>query len=68
MRWLDSEDGVLAFARESGLACVVNFNPDPVALPPHEGVLLASGPLEGDLLPSDTAVWLRIGSVSYTHL
>ena len=30
-------------------------------LPAHETVLLASGPLDGDLLPADTAVWLRTG-------
>jgi alpha-glucosidase len=60
LRWLDSEDGVLAFARDSGLACVVNFNTHPVQLPPHDSVLLASGALEGNELPSDTAVWLRI--------
>jgi alpha-glucosidase len=59
LRWLDAADGVLAFARDSGLVCVVNLSPDPVRLPPHESVLLASGPLDGDLLPTDTAVWLR---------
>jgi alpha-glucosidase len=40
---------------------VVNFNAGPVELPPHKGVLLASGPLEGNELPSDTAAWIRVG-------
>jgi alpha-glucosidase len=32
----------------------------PVALPDHQTCLLASGPLDGVLLPPDTAVWLRL--------
>jgi alpha-glucosidase len=31
-----------------------------VALPDHDRCLLASGPLDGDLLPRDTAVWLHL--------
>ncbi|WP_084959279.1 glycoside hydrolase family 13 protein [Thermoactinospora rubra] len=58
LTWLDSPAEVLAFARESGLTCVVNLGSDPVRLPPHERVLLASGPLDGERLPPDTAVWL----------
>jgi alpha-glucosidase len=51
---------VLAFARPGGLVCVVNFAAEPVPLPPHERLLLASGPLDdGGRLPQDTAVWLR---------
>ncbi|MBG0823242.1 glycoside hydrolase family 13 protein [Planomonospora sp. ID91781] len=61
LRWLEAGEDVLAFTRESGLACVVNLGPDPVRLPPHGTVLLASGPLDGDRLPADTAVWLRTG-------
>ncbi|WP_106401909.1 glycoside hydrolase family 13 protein [Actinocorallia populi] len=58
LTWLPSEEGVLAFARDSGLRCVVNLGAAPV--PVAGEVLLASGPLDGDgLLPPDTAVWLR---------
>ncbi|HEX9517568.1 MAG TPA: DUF3459 domain-containing protein [Streptosporangiaceae bacterium] len=39
--------------------CVVNLSAEPVAMPEHAGVLLASGPLDGALLPPDCAVWLR---------
>ncbi|MFE6286627.1 glycoside hydrolase family 13 protein [Streptomyces sp. NPDC057877] len=61
MTWLPSEDGVLAFTRPHGLVCVVNLARHPTALPAHERLLLASGPLAGDgLLPPDTAVWLRV--------
>ncbi|MET8140910.1 glycoside hydrolase family 13 protein [Sphaerisporangium sp. NPDC005288] len=64
LRWLEAPEGVLAFARESGLACVVNLNAGPVPLPAHESVLLASGPLDGEVLPSDTAVWLRLAETA----
>lgn len=58
--WLDGQPaGVLAFARDSSFACVVNLSDAAVPLPPHAEVLLASGPLDGADLPSDTAVWLR---------
>jgi alpha-glucosidase len=58
--WLDDQpDGVLAFAREGGFACVVNLSERAVALPPHTEVLLTSRALDGEELPPDTAVWLR---------
>ncbi len=59
MTWLDVPDGVLAFARDARFACVVNLSGAAVTMPPHVEVLLASGPVEGTDLPSDTAVWLR---------
>ncbi|MCG5218528.1 glycoside hydrolase family 13 protein [Streptosporangium sp. KLBMP 9127] len=59
LTWLDLGDGVLAFTRESGLTCVVNLGPAPVALPPDREVLLTSGPVDVDGLPADTAAWLR---------
>ncbi|MEU6997320.1 glycoside hydrolase family 13 protein [Nonomuraea sp. NPDC046570] len=58
LTWLPLGPGVLAFTRESGLTCVVNLGPDPIGLPPHDRVLLASGPIEGDALPADTAAWI----------
>lgn len=62
MRWLDGPSDVLAFARSDAFACVVNLSGASVSLPPHQFRLLASGPLDGDLLPPDTAVWLRTGT------
>ena len=41
--------------------CVANLSAVPVALPPHASVLLASGPLDGGLLPPDTTAWLLAG-------
>lgn len=51
---------VLAFTRDPSFACVVNLSSEPVAVPEHRHILLASGPLTGDLLPPDTTVWLRV--------
>jgi len=62
LRWLDDQPaGVLAFARDSSFACVVNLSDSAAPLPPHVEILLSSGPLDGTNLPSDTAVWLRTG-------
>jgi alpha-glucosidase len=60
LRWLPAPDGVLAFAREPGLACVVNIADAPVELPDGD-VLLASGPVTGNRLPPDTAAWVELG-------
>ncbi|MGW1410883.1 glycoside hydrolase family 13 protein [Streptomyces sp. NPDC002403] len=61
MTWLPSPDGVLAFARTNGLVCVVNLADRPTDLPPHERLILASGPLDGQgRLPGDSAAWLQI--------
>ena len=60
MAWLDVTPGVLAYTRGPGFACVLNMSEVAVALPDHDRCLLASGPLDGDLLPRDTAVWLHL--------
>ncbi|MEV6366320.1 alpha-amylase family glycosyl hydrolase [Micromonospora musae] len=59
MTWLPAPDGVLAYRRSVGFTCLVNLSGVAVPLPPHTERLLASGPLDDDLLPPDTAVWLR---------
>ncbi|WP_335988185.1 glycoside hydrolase family 13 protein [Glycomyces sp. MUSA5-2] len=58
--WADAAPGVLAFTRGADLQCVVNFGDDPIDLPAHKGVLLASAPLDGGRLPGDAAAWLRV--------
>lgn len=59
--WLDAGAEVLAFTREPGFACWVNFGSEPVRLPDGAKVLVASGDLTADgALPSDTAVWLSV--------
>ncbi len=60
LTWCPSPAGVLAYARGPKFACLVNMSAAAVPLPEHEASLLASGPLDGDLLPPDTAVWLRL--------
>lgn len=59
--WLPTSDGVLAFARgdNADFVCVVNVSGCTVGLPVDGQIILASGPLDGDTLPNDTAVWLR---------
>ncbi|MBY8871413.1 glycoside hydrolase family 13 protein [Micromonospora sp. PLK6-60] len=59
LTWLPAPREVLAFAREPGFTCLVNLGDTAVPLPAHDRLLLASGPLDDDRLPPDTAVWLR---------
>jgi alpha-glucosidase len=59
MRWLVHLADVIAFTRDPGFTCMVNLSDEPVSLPRHESILLASGPVDAELLPPDTAVWLR---------
>lgn len=39
---------------------LVNFSQQPVVLPPQAMVLLASSPLENNMVPGDTAVWMTL--------
>lgn len=54
-------DDVVAFTRGARFACVVNLGTAPVPLPAGAEVLLASGPVDGEIGP-DTAVWLDLPS------
>jgi alpha-glucosidase len=58
VRWISSDDEVLAFARGARFACVVNFGPTPVELPVGADVLIASDVLDGGSLPQDTSAWV----------
>jgi alpha-glucosidase len=60
LTWREAPYEVLTFDRDA-VRCVANLSAAPVALPPHASVLLASGPLDGGLLPPDTTAWLRAG-------
>ncbi len=60
LTWIDASAGVLAFRRSGEFVCAVNLSDQPVALPVHQEVLLASAPLASGQLPPDTAVWLRV--------
>jgi alpha-glucosidase len=58
LRWLDAPEGAIAFARDPGFVCIINFSADPVSAPHRAEKLLASGPLtEGNRVPVNTAAW-----------
>ncbi|MFC9559799.1 glycoside hydrolase family 13 protein [Agromyces sp. NPDC056965] len=59
MTWLDGDPQVLAFRRGETFVSVTNLGADPVALPDHDSILLASTPLVGGLLPPDSTAWLH---------
>jgi alpha-glucosidase len=60
LQWLEGPAAALMFSRQPGFACVVNFGRDPIPLPPGGTVILSSGPLEGEQVPTDVAVWLEV--------
>jgi alpha-glucosidase len=60
LSWQEAPEGVLLFSRTPGFVCAVNLSGEPYPLPAHTDVLLTSGPLDGDALPRDTAVWLAV--------
>jgi len=64
LRWLDAPSpDVLALAREgTDLQCWVNLGDGPAALPEGCRVLVSSGPVEGGVLPADTAAWVVVGA------
>ncbi|OEV03026.1 glycoside hydrolase family 13 protein [Streptomyces oceani] len=69
LRWLETSPEVLAFIRDDGLVCAVNFGTAPVEAPVTGTLLLASGPysesgaesgagtVTGRTLPGSTAAW-----------
>jgi alpha-glucosidase len=58
LEWYGAPEGCFAFRRkDGGLVCALNTSGEAVPLPPGE-VLLASGRLDEDFLPPDTAAWL----------
>ncbi len=60
LRWDDgAPPEVLSFTREPGFRCVVNFGPEPYALPDGAEVLVASGDPASRTLGTDEAAWLR---------
>jgi alpha-glucosidase len=50
---------VVAFERPGDFACYINFGA-PIQLPSNSQILVASGPVTGHTLPTDTAVWVRL--------
>lgn len=59
LEWLDAASAdILHFRRPNGWEVVTNFGAEPVALPAGE-VLVSSQPIDADVLPGETTVWLR---------
>ncbi|GAA2534666.1 glycoside hydrolase family 13 protein [Winogradskya humida] len=63
--WVDAGEGVLAFDRPvpggETVRCTTNMTGEPVAVKHPGRLLLASGPLDGDMLPPDTTAWWSAG-------
>jgi alpha-glucosidase len=59
MTWIEAGKDVITFSRPGNFACYVNFG-DPIEMPSGAQILLASGEISGNLIPTDTAVWLRL--------
>ncbi|MEV0285015.1 glycoside hydrolase family 13 protein [Kribbella sp. NPDC050820] len=57
LTWVEGGDDVLHFIRPGGWQSITNFGAAPIELP-EAAVVLSSGPLEGDKLPSATTAWL----------
>ena len=61
MTWIEAGKDVVAFSRPGNFACYINFGAA-IEIPAGAKVLISSGPLEGNSIPTDTAVWLRVNS------
>ncbi|ONI70024.1 alpha-amylase [Kribbella sp. ALI-6-A] len=57
LEWVNGSEEVLHFRRPGGWQSVTNFGAAPIELP-DGAVVLSSGPMEGDKLPTDTTAWL----------
>jgi alpha-glucosidase len=59
MSWIDAGKAVIAFSRPGNFACYVNFGSS-IEIPQGAEVLLASSDFSGNLIPTDTTVWMRL--------
>jgi alpha-glucosidase len=59
MEWIEAGKEVVAFTRPGDFACYINFGA-PIELPSKSQILVASGPVTGLTLPTDTAVWVQL--------
>jgi len=59
MSWIEAGADVVAFSRAGNFACYINFGAA-IEIPAGAKVLISSGPLDGNSIPTDTAVWLRL--------
>ena len=59
MEWIQAGQEIVAFKRPGDFACYINFGPA-FELPSKSAILIASAPISGQTLPTDTAVWVRL--------
>jgi alpha-glucosidase len=59
MTWIEAGKDVVAFSRPGNFACYINLGAA-IEIPAGAKVLISSGPLEGNSIPTDTAAWLRL--------
>jgi alpha-glucosidase len=59
MEWIEAGKDVVAYSRPGKFACYINFG-SAIEIPTGSKVLISSGPLQGNSIPTDTAVWLRL--------
>ncbi|CAB4338607.1 unannotated protein [freshwater metagenome] len=59
MTWIEAGKDIVAFSRPGNFACYINFGAA-IEIPAGATVLISSGPLDGNSLPTDTAAWLRL--------
>lgn len=57
--WLPSDATSLVFTRGDSFVAAMNLGTDPVPLPSHAEVLLASAEVTDGWLPADASAWLR---------
>jgi alpha-glucosidase len=60
LTWVELGEHCLAFRRGATFASVTNLAEEPVDLPPHARILLASTTVEGGRLPADATAWLEL--------
>jgi len=56
--WIEDAPADTVAFRSGPVTVIANLGAEPVALPAGARVLVSSAPLEGDAVPTDTAVWL----------
>jgi alpha-glucosidase len=59
MTWIDAGKDVIAFSRPGNFACYVNFG-SPIEIPQGAEILLVSREFSGNVIPTDTTVWMRL--------
>jgi alpha-glucosidase len=60
LEWVDLGPDAIAFRRGRSTLSVTNFGAEPLPLPPHRELLVASAPVRDGALPADSTAWLGL--------